>query len=121
MWAFQRQSLSTFKEKMWALQRQSQARFKWKNRGFPFSLPGCQMQTHTGMTKMPFPYQDTNYKNADREMILFFHCQDTNTTQTWITQKRFSISRIPIIKMQTGNQIVFPLPEYQYNADMNNK
>jgi hypothetical protein len=31
----------------------------------------------------------------------------------------FSIARIPNIKMQTGNQIVFPLPEYQYtNADM---
>jgi hypothetical protein len=81
-WAFNDNLCQLLKAKMWALQRQSQTRFKWKNRGFPFSLLGCQMQTHTGMTKMPFPYQDTNYKNEDMEMISFFHCQDTNTTQT---------------------------------------
>ena len=74
------------------------------------------MKMYTGMTKTPFPYQDTNYKNADTETISFFHCQDTNTMQTWITQKHFSISSIPNIKMQTGNQIIFPLLEYQYNA-----
>jgi hypothetical protein len=97
MWAFQQQSLSTFKEKTWAFQQkylsivkaktwafqqQFLSPFKWQNRGFHFSFLGFQMQTHTGMAKTPFSYQDTNYKNADREMILIFHCQDTNTMQT---------------------------------------
>jgi hypothetical protein len=81
-WPFNGNLCQLLKAKTWAFQQQSQTHFKWQNHGFPFSLPGCQMLTHTGMTKTPFPYQNTNYKNASREMILFFHCQDTNTMQT---------------------------------------
>jgi hypothetical protein len=70
------------------------------NRGTSCSLFHSLNKTHTGMTKTPFPYQDTNIK-TDREMNSFFHCQDTNTMQTGITKKN-----------------VFPFPGYQYkNAD----
>jgi hypothetical protein len=47
--------------------------------------------------KNVFPFQDTN-KNCRQRIKSFFHCQNTHTTQTGITNKKKN---------------VFPLPEYQ--------
>jgi hypothetical protein len=46
--------------------------------------------------KNVFPFQDTN-KNCRQRIKSFFHCQNTHTTQTGITNKKkcFSIARIP--------------------------
>jgi hypothetical protein len=60
-------------------------------------------------------------KNADRDqqIKMFFHSRIPIHKCRHEINSFFSIARIPNIKMQTGNQIVFPLPEYQYtNADM---
>jgi hypothetical protein len=60
-----------------------QDKLEKSDRGFLFPLPGYQYNADMNNKKKTFfHFQDTKYKNADREIKSFFHCQNTNTTQT---------------------------------------